>query len=127
MQSTRLVVMSRSRTASSPRISRPSTARPAAVRSSPILRASAGASTKSRSHETRIFIAAGSRELLEEPQVVLVEESDVVDPVADHGHAVDAEPEGEAAHLLRVVDDTAEVGVHGLEDRRMHHSRAHDL
>src|SRR5687767_9299077 len=96
MQSTRLVVMSRSSTASAPRISTPSTASPAAVKSSPSLRTSAGASTKSRSQETTIFTAGASRELLEEPQVVLVEEPDVVDAVADHGHAVDPEAEGEA-------------------------------
>src|SRR5687767_12425050 len=129
MQSTRLVVTSRSSTASSPRMSTPSTASPAAVRSSPILRTSAGASTKSRSQETRIFIAGGprSRELLEEAEVVLVEQPDVVDPVAHHGHAVDAQAEGEAAHLLGVVDHAAEVRVHRLEDGGVHHARAHDL
>src|SRR5687767_1802279 len=124
MASTRLVVMSRSSTASSaPRISTPSTASPAAVRPSPSLRTSAGASTNSRSQETRIFTPAGpgSCELLEEPQVVLVEQADVVDAVADHGHAVDPEAEGEAGDHLGVVDDTAEPRVHGLEHRGVDH------
>src|SRR6187397_1580465 len=115
MASTRLVVTSRSSTASSPRVSIPSTASPAAVRASPRTRASPGASTNSRSQERRTFIAR-SRELAEEAQVVLVEEADVVDAVAHHGHPVDAEAEGEAGDGLRVVGHPAQARVHGLED-----------
>src|SRR5262245_27879148 len=69
---------------------------------------------------TRPVISTGSRELLQEPEVVLVEEADVLDPVAEHGHALDAHPEGPARHLLGVV-------AHRTEDLRMDHPRAQDL
>src|SRR6185436_1418629 len=113
MQSTRLVVMSRSSTASPPCVSTPSTASPTRVRSSPRRAASAGTSTNSRSQESGIFTAPASRgELLQHAQVVRVEEADVVHPVAHHGHAVDAQAEGEAGDLVRVVDDLPQPLVH---------------
>src|SRR5919106_2022416 len=105
MQSTRLLVMSRSRTASEPSFSIPSTARPTRVKSSPSLAGSTGTSTNSSSQETGTFTARVSPgELLQHAQVVGIEEADVVDAVAHHGHALDTQAEGEAGDLLRVVD-----------------------
>src|SRR4051812_47955593 len=55
--------------------------------------------------------AAGS-ELGEESRVVLVEQADVVDPVAPHAEALDAEAEGEPGDLLGIVADRAEdIGI----------------
>src|SRR5258705_13104318 len=96
MQSGRLPVTSKSMTASAFAIllsdefqsmcSRPSTAKPRTDIVFAISSGDAVTSTKSRSHETRIFTArvcsTGSyRELLEEAQVVLVEQAGGVHPV----------------------------------------------
>src|SRR5712664_868492 len=64
--------------------------------------------------------ASSDRELLQEPQIVFVEQPDVVDAVLQHGHALEPEAERETGNLLRVVAD-------GLEDGRMHHAAAEDL
>src|SRR5918995_2008037 len=128
MQSTRLLVMSRSRTASEPSFSIPSTARPTRVKSAPSRAGSTGTSTNSSSQETGTFTARVSPgELLQHAQVVGVEEADVVDAVAHHGHTVDAQAERKPRHLLRVVGDPPQTLVHRLEHGGGHHSRAHDL
>src|SRR6185436_3180652 len=124
MASTRFVVMSRSKTVSRPSLSIASTARPARVRRSASRAGSTGTSTNSRSHESGTFMGAPSRELLQEAQVVRVEEADVVDAVAHHGHALDAQAEGEAGDLFRVVDDAPEARVDRLEHGGIDHPRA---
>jgi len=53
---------------------------------------------------------AGTLKLLQEPDVVLVEKPDVVDAVADHGDAFDAEAEGPAGPDLWIVADFLEHG-----------------
>src|SRR5262245_56704227 len=117
-----------SRTASLPSVSRPSRASPTIVRSSPSRAGSTATSTNSRSQDSGTFTGApSSLELLQEAQVVLVEQPDVVDAVADHRDAVDAQAEREPRHLLGVVDDASELAIDGLVDRRVHHPRAHDL
>src|SRR5262245_58375841 len=123
--STRFVVMSRSSTASLPWNSMPSQARPTLVRSSASCCGSTVRSTKSLTQETGIFIAL--RELLQEADVALVEQTDVRDAVLDHRHALDARAERETADLRGVVDDFPEVLVDRFEDRGMHHSRTEDL
>src|SRR5215470_1864211 len=75
-------------------------------------------STSSRTQPYGIFIA--SRELPEEAQVVLEEETQVVDAVLQHRDALDAHPERPARVLLRIV-------AHVLQDLRMHHPAAEDL
>src|SRR5262245_59139456 len=128
MASTRFVVTSMSSTASLPSVSRPSRASPTIVRSWPRRAGSTATSTNSLSQESGTFTGfSSSPELLQEAEVVLVEEADVVDAVADHGHAVDAEAERESGHLLRVVDHVSELPVHRLVDRGVHDPRPHDL
>src|SRR5574341_2691936 len=132
MQSTRLVVTSRSRTTSPPSVSTASTASPTAVKSSASFFGSTAAATNARSQESGTLIAGArgrgpSRELLQEAQVVSVEEPDVVDSVLDHGHALDAEAEGEARHLLGVVHGLSQPLVDRLEDGGVDHPRAEDL
>src|SRR5262245_51902810 len=125
MQSTRLVVMSRSSTRSCSRSSMASTANPRSVRSSASCFGSTGTSTNSRNQERGTFTqsplplcasslacvslwcrsrGARSRELLQEAQVAAVEEADVVDAMLHQGHALDAQSEGEAGDLPGVVD-----------------------
>src|SRR6266850_3141711 len=58
--------------------------------------------------------------LFQESHVVFVEEADVVDAVAEHGDAFDAEAERPAGPDFRIVADV-------LEDLRMHHAAAGDL
>ena len=58
--------------------------------------------------------------LLQETHIVFVEQPDVVDPVADHGDAFDAETEGPAGPDFRIVADV-------LEHLRMHHAAAGDF
>src|SRR6266508_3270612 len=58
--------------------------------------------------------------LIQEAQVVLEEEPDVVDPVLEHGDALDTHAEGPARDLLGVIAHVAEhVG--------MYHARAQNL
>ena len=61
-----------------------------------------------------------SIELLEEPQVVPIEEADVVDAVLDHGDPLRTHAEGESIHLIGVVADVP-------QHTRMHHTRAEKL
>src|SRR5437867_3127418 len=70
-----------------------------------------------RSPQPRV---SSDRELLQEPQIVFVEQPDVVDAVLQHGDALEPEAERETGDLLRVVAD-------GLEDGWMHHAAAKDL
>src|SRR4029453_18422533 len=60
-------------------------------------------STNSRTHPYGIFI--GSRELSEEAQVVLEEQSQIVDAVLQHRDALDAHPECPAGEILGIVAD----------------------
>src|SRR5690242_1691620 len=64
--------------------------------------------------------SCGSRELLQEAHVVLEKDLEVIDAVLQHGEAVDAHAEGEAADLLRVVIDKA-------VDGRIDHAGAEEL
>src|ERR1035441_911765 len=63
---------------------------------------------------------AQTLELLQKPHVILVEEADVSDAIADHRDALDAEAERPARPGFRVVADV-------LEDLGMHHAAAGDL
>src|ERR1700736_5669657 len=55
---------------------------------------------------------ASMLELGQEAGVVLVEEADIVDPVASHAEPLDPETEGEAGYLVGVVAHRAEdIGV----------------
>src|SRR5436309_2420749 len=76
---------------------------PALTRRSAACEAVSRRSTNSRTHPYGIFI--GSRELLEEAQVVLEEQPEIVDAVLQHRDALDAHPEGPARELLRIVAD----------------------
>src|SRR5258705_3199524 len=75
-------------------------------------------STNSRTHPYGIFI--GSRELPEEPQVVLEEQPEIVDAVLQHRDPLDAHPERPAREFLGVIADI-------LQDPRMHHPAAENL
>src|SRR5262245_32523427 len=118
MQSGRLAVISKSSTASPSAASFPSsgsmlsTANPRTDIVAAIDSGVPGTSTNSRSHETRIFMALGNdvrsswrRELSEEPQVVFVEQADVVDAVLEHRDPLESHPECESRDLLGVVAD----------------------
>src|SRR3990172_6109088 len=59
-------------------------------------------------------------ELLEEPEIVLEIEAQVVDAVAQHGHALHSHAEGEPGHPARVEPDV-------LEQLRMDHPGAEHL
>src|SRR5207302_11505236 len=59
-------------------------------------------------------------ELPQKPQIIFVEEPDVVDAIADHGDAFDAKAEGPAGPDFGIVTDV-------LEHLRMHHAAAGDL
>src|ERR1044072_8723348 len=60
------------------------------------------------------------RKLFQEPEVVLVEQPDVLDLVAQDGHPLDAHAPREAGVLLRVVADR-------FEHCRVHHASAENL
>src|SRR5213593_872958 len=60
------------------------------------------------------------RELLQKPQIILEEQSNVADLVPQHRHALYAEPPCETGDLLRVVSNR-------LEDRRVHHAAPSEL
>src|SRR2546423_4196880 len=98
-------------------MSRPGALMPSTIRPMP-LSVSARSSgfpsigAKSRSQESGAFTSSPSSELLQEPDVVLEERLDVLDAVADHGHPLQPESEGEAGVGLGVVADGPEhVGV----------------
>src|SRR5215203_6834464 len=109
---------------SSPMVTRCSTSCPASVRR----RASSSGTTlisiyslnQERGALNGIYFLPNPLELLQEPQVVTVEQSNVVDAVAQHGDPFGAHAEGEAAVL---------VGVYAAVDEhlRVDHARAHDL
>src|ERR1035441_9504691 len=63
---------------------------------------------------------AQTLELLQKPHVILVEEADVSDAIADHRDALDAEAERPARPRFRVVADV-------LEDLGVHHAASGDL
>src|SRR5512133_3538145 len=73
-------------------------------------------STYSRSQETGTFIS----ELTKKPEVVLPERTDLGQAVAEHGDALEPDPEREAAPFLRVVADE-------LEHVRVDHPGAAEL
>src|SRR2546427_6294367 len=58
--------------------------------------------------------------LFQKPQIILVEQPDVVDAIADHGDALDAEAEGPAGPHFRIVADV-------FEHLRMHHAATGNL
>src|SRR5207253_10666157 len=91
---------------------------PALTRRSAACPAVSRRSTSSRTHAYGIFIA--SRELLQEAQVVLEEQSQIVDAVLQHRDALDTHAERPAGDLLGIVADVA-------QHLRMHHARAQDL
>ncbi len=72
------------------------------------------------SHRAGEGLASGGGELLQEAGVVLEVEADVVGLVLEHGHALDAESEGEAGVLLAV--DAAVLEHVGID-----HAAAEDL
>ncbi len=52
-------------------------------------------------------------ELLEEPQVVFVEETDVVNPILQHGQTLGAHSKGKTRiHLRIVADEAIQGGMH---------------
>ena len=119
MQSGRFAVTSKSITASRPAVvptsSIPSTAKPR----TDIVRAMASAesctATNSRSHDSRTFTA----ETAPETQVVLVEQTNVIDPVAEHRH-VPFRGRTRSGYLLGVV-------AHRFEHSGMHHAAPQNL
>src|SRR2546421_5566979 len=102
-----------------PRSSVPSTSKPAKVS----LRASSSAGRSvahsSRSQFSETFMAALSQ-LLQEADVVVEEQAQVVDSVAQHRQPVDAHAEGVSRVLLR-------IDPHARKLVRVHHSRAEHL
>src|SRR6266436_1068331 len=56
----------------------------------------------------------------QKPHVILIKQPDVVDAVADHGDALDAEAEGPAGPDFRIVADV-------VEHLRVHHAAAGDF
>src|SRR5262245_34409114 len=70
----------------------------------------------------RVFVVAFVliRKLFQKPQVVFVKEPNVLDPVPQDRHALDADPPRESRVALRIV-------AHCLEHGRMHHPRPADL
>src|SRR5580692_12457867 len=66
------------------------------------------------------FFCFFSWKLSQEAHIILKKHLDIVDTILEHGQAVDADSEGEAAHLLRIVLDEA-------VDGRIHHARAEQL
>src|SRR5690606_29306906 len=99
----------------------PSTSRPAMVSRSPRAAGLSSTATHSRSQSVLIFIARlssdGSTELLQEAQIVLEEDAQVVDAVAQHGQPLQAGAEGIAGVALGIDADVA-------EHFRMHHAAA---
>src|SRR5438128_494132 len=58
--------------------------------------------------------------LLQKPHIILVEQPDVADPIANHRDAFDAEAEGPAGPDFGIVADV-------FKHRGMHHAAAGDL
>src|SRR5262245_23086850 len=95
------------------------TSKPRNASCSAISVAGAVTSTKSRTQEIRSRIRS-VRELLQEPEVVLVKQPDVADLMPEDRDPLDAEAPGEPGVFLCVVTDR-------LEHRRVHHAAAADL
>ena len=66
------------------------------------------------------MLALPQSELLEEADIVVVEETEVVDAVADHRKTFDTKAEGEAGNSFGIVADV-------LEDGGIHNARAADF
>src|SRR5437867_698276 len=114
------------------------TSTPALIRRSAACSAVRSRSTNSRIQRYGIFMvasdtrpgcAAGARlrvrvapscELAQEAQIVLEEETDVVDAVLEHGDALDAHPEGPTGDFFGIVADVP-------QHLRVDHARAEDL
>src|SRR5690606_8697901 len=95
--------------------------RPRCRRRSGVRRASRERARASSTHPTNAWRCASiTSELCEKARVVFEEESKVVDPVAQHGDALDAHPEGEAGDGVRIVAGMP-------EDLRVDHAGAEDL
>src|ERR1043165_7739907 len=62
----------------------------------------------------------GQSELPQKPQIIFVEQPDIIDAITNHGDAFDAEAKGPAGPHFRIVADV-------FEHPRMHHSTAGDL
>src|SRR5438445_1795581 len=103
----------------SPRSSVPSTSRPAKVSFRASSSPGRSVAHSSRSQFSDTFMAALSQ-LLQEPDVVVEEQAQVVDPVAQHRQPVDAHAKGVPCVLLR-------VDPHARKLVRVHHSRAEHL
>src|SRR5512139_1097616 len=92
-----------------------STSSPAMVRAWASWGVSSAGLTRLRNQasENCMMCATGLVELLEEAEIVLEEQPQVVDAIAQHGEALDAEAEGKADESLGVdVDVPEDVGVH---------------
>src|SRR5215470_16631695 len=85
-------------------------------------RARTGGASQPRpvSPATRRPDVPSSRELPQEPQIVLEEHANVVDPVLEHGDALDSHPEGPAGHRLGIVSPVLQHG-------RMYHAGPQDF
>src|SRR6185437_1713762 len=97
-----------------------STSKPAIVSLSQSVAVSIGGSTSVRSQRSENFIAATSSELAQEAQIVLVEQAQIVDAVAQHREAI-------GSHAERDPLPPLGVDVHGAKHVRMHLSRTRDL
>ena len=74
-----------------------------------------GEGTKPRVHHNESCARRDGLKLLQKPEIILVEEPDVVDPIPDHGDAFDPKAKGPARPDLRIIPDS-------LEHFRMHHA-----
>src|ERR1700689_602123 len=90
------------------------------VRRAPSSRASHGTSTHSLSQAQDSFMTSKSLELAQEAQVVLEEQPQIIDAVAQHCQAIDPGAEGITREALR-IDPAC------FEDVRMHHAAAGDF
>src|SRR5437763_4451067 len=73
-----------------------------------------------RIHATTKALRALIRKLFEKAQIVFEKQPDVLHPVAQDGHALDADPPCESGVALRIV-------AHRFEYRGMDHPAAEDL
>src|SRR5690348_1276931 len=90
-----------------------STSKPAIVSLSHNAAVSIGGSTSVRNHRSENFMPGASSELREEAQVVLVEQAQVVDAVAQHREAIGSDAERESLPALGIdVHRAQHVGMH---------------
>src|SRR2546422_4668819 len=92
----------------SPRSSVPSTSKPAKVSFRASSSPGRSVAHSSRSQFSETFMAALSQ-LLQEPDVVVEEQAQVVDPVAQHRQPVDAHAERISGVLLRIDADSRQL------------------